>query len=184
MTKSQTALPGRSFSRADATARGLGYFSVGLGLIELVSPRLVCRIAGIRGKEAAVRLFGARELATGIALVTTHDATPWIWGRVLGDALDVAAVTASAVDARVSRVVTLASLFAVTAVDLSCAIALSSEKGGEWPAIRNYADRSGFSKPTDEMRGAAKRLKPRKAPGAAPAALPSPGDPAILTRHV
>ncbi len=42
------------------------------------------------GREALVQAYGAREVATGAAILMSHDPTPWIWGRVAGDALDLA----------------------------------------------------------------------------------------------
>ena len=91
----RTALKGRSRSLHDEVAKGLGYFSIALGIAELVAPRTVCRAVGIAGQENLVRAYGAREIATGIAILASHDATPWIWGRVAGDALDIATVAAS-----------------------------------------------------------------------------------------
>src|ERR1044071_306569 len=50
-------------------ARGLGWFSIGLGLAELLAPRGVAKVAGLRdGNTALIRLFGLREIASGIAI--------------------------------------------------------------------------------------------------------------------
>src|ERR1041384_5804725 len=89
-----TAIPGWSRSLHDQIATGLGYFSIALGLTELLAPRAVSRAAGLEGHETVVQAFGAREIATGVAILTSHDATPWIWGRVAGDAADIATVIA------------------------------------------------------------------------------------------
>jgi len=61
----RSALPGRSQSSHDRMARGLGYFSIALGIAELAAPGAICRAAGARGLENVVRGYGARELATG-----------------------------------------------------------------------------------------------------------------------
>ena len=81
-------------------AAGLGYFSIALGIAELVMPRAIRRAAGIEAPDALVRGYGVREIATGVAILMTHDATPWIWGRVAGDALDIATVAAAPPDWR------------------------------------------------------------------------------------
>src|SRR5438552_2299136 len=61
----RTALSGRSQSSHDKVTRGLGYFSIALGVAELVAPGAICRAAGVRGLEPVVRGYGAREIATG-----------------------------------------------------------------------------------------------------------------------
>ena len=88
----QTAMPGSSRSLHDQIATGLGYLSIALGITELVAPRAVSDAVGLGGHENVVRAFGVREIATGMAVLTSHDATPWVWGRVAGDAADIATV--------------------------------------------------------------------------------------------
>ena len=130
---SQTALPGRSRSMPDEMAAGLGYFSIALGLAELAAPRALRRAAGVDAPDALVRAYGVREIATGLAILSTHDATPWIWNRVAGDALDIATVALAPADWRGGdrrKPWALGVLLVVTAVDLYCATCLSREKGG------------------------------------------------------
>jgi len=50
-----------------------------------VVPRTVRRLIGITTPEAVIRGYGAREIATGVAILMSHDATPWVWGRVAGE---------------------------------------------------------------------------------------------------
>lgn len=154
----RTALRGRSQSVADRVAQGLGLFSIGLGLAELLAPRAVSRAAGLDGHDGVVRAYGAREVATGLAILTSHDATPWIWGRVAGDAADIATVLFGAPEhgpGRARRDATLAVLAGVTALDLLCATALTAEKGGRRTARADYRERSGFPGGTRAARGAA-----------------------------
>jgi uncharacterized membrane protein len=74
-------------------SRGLGWFSVGLGIAELAAPRVLARAIGIdhRGRTgAAIRAMGARELANGFGiLVRPRRALP-LWARIAGDAIDLA----------------------------------------------------------------------------------------------
>lgn len=157
----RTALPSSSRSSHDQLARGLGYFSLALGMAELVAPRMLCRAAGVEEKENLVRACGGREIATGLAIMTSHNATPWVWGRVAGDALDIATLAAAAKDwRRPGTVLALAALAGTTAVDMFCAVGLSAEKGGRRTARANYGDRSGFPRGVEAARGAARDFQP------------------------
>ena len=160
----RTALPGRSRSSHDELARALGYFSIALGLAEIAMPRAMSRAVGLDGYETLVRLYGAREIATGLAILTSHDATPWVWGRVAGDAADIGTVAAGADDPKGPRtLLSLAALAGVTAVDVVCAIGLANEKGGPRTAIADYSDRSGFRGGVEAARGAARnKVRPRQ----------------------
>src|SRR5205085_11308412 len=112
----RTALAGRSRSIHDEIAKGLGYFSIGLGIAERLAPTALCRAAGMNGQEIVVRAFGAREIATGAAILASHDPTPWMWGRVAGDALDIGTVVtvpSDRADGKNKRLWALAALIAV-----------------------------------------------------------------------
>src|SRR5687767_6433752 len=54
----------------ESVARGLGWFSVGLGIAQIVAPRAVCRIVGLPLAPTMMRLCGLRELACGIGIIT------------------------------------------------------------------------------------------------------------------
>ena len=104
--------------------RGLGYFSIALGVLELVAPRAVCRAIGLDGRETVVRTYGAREIANGVAILASHDATPWIWGRVAGDGLDIVTVMSGSrdgVSGNGNTTLALTALVGVTALDVICA---------------------------------------------------------------
>jgi hypothetical protein len=89
MPKSPTIDP-LSAQNAHSVARGLGWFSIGLGLAEILAPRALTRGLGMEGHEQIVRAYGVREIATGIGILSSTHPVPWIWGRVGGDALDIA----------------------------------------------------------------------------------------------
>ena len=155
----KTALPGWSRSLHDEVAKGLGYFSIALGIAELAMPRTLSRVAGIEASDTLVRGYGVREVATGVAILMTHDATPWIWGRVAGDALDIGTVALAPADWRGGdrkKPWALGALAAVTALDLLCAFGLSREKGGRRRARADYRDRSGFPQGPQAAHGAAR----------------------------
>ena len=73
-----------------ATARGLGWVSIAIGLTELLASRQLDRLLGTgNGQNAGVfRVLGVRELAHGLDLLTHDDPTPGIVARLAGDALD------------------------------------------------------------------------------------------------
>jgi len=184
----RTALPGKSRSLHDEMARGLGYFSIALGIAELAMPRTIRRAAGIEATDTLVRGYGVREIATGVAILMTHDATPWVWGRVGGDALDIATVALAPPDWRGGdrkKPWAIGALAAVTAIDLFCAASLSREKGGRRRARADYSDRTGFPQGSQAARGAARdfqvprdikgpeALRPQTTEGARHPAAPS-----------
>src|SRR5690606_35624708 len=80
--------------RPERMATALGWFSIGLGIAELVAPGRVARLIGLDDPEGRtlnlVRLMGLREIGAGLGILG-NDRTPgWLWARVAGDALDVA----------------------------------------------------------------------------------------------
>jgi hypothetical protein len=80
------SLPSTSAKRL---AKGLGWFSVGLGLAELLAPRAIASISGVsKERTGLIRLYGLRELSSGIAIFSQKKPTEAVWSRVAGDALD------------------------------------------------------------------------------------------------
>lgn len=76
-------------------ARALAWFGIGLGAAELFAPAAVTRAAGLSGRTGTIRLFGLREIASGVVILAARQPERLLWTRVLGDALD-AALLASA----------------------------------------------------------------------------------------
>jgi len=142
--------------RLERLARGLGWFSIGLGLAELLLPRTLARATGMRGRETLLQVYGLREVATGLGILAARDPAPWVWGRVAGDALDLATLGSALDDANPSRAGSAAAFAAVagvTLLDAACARALTTMPA---PLRRyDYSDRSGLPLPAAEMRGAA-----------------------------
>lgn len=139
-------------------AKGLGLFSIGLGLAELLAARPLCRALGMEGGEGLVRAYGARELATGIAILASHDPTPWIWGRVGGDALDLAtlAIAHRGDNPQTGNLLlATAAVVGVTALDVVCAQGLTADQRPAPAGAFDYGDRTGFPKSPRAMRGAA-----------------------------
>jgi uncharacterized membrane protein len=111
-------------------ARALGWFSVGLGLTQLVMPRGVARVIGVRAEPNWLRVLGLRELANGIAILAQPRPSPSaLQARVAGDAIDLG-LMASAWNARSTDRVRLAAgagvVLGVTALDILCSRRLSA----------------------------------------------------------
>lgn len=149
----------RRNSSADRMARGLGWFSIGLGVAELVAGRRIARWMGMEEQAGLIRAYGAREVATGVGLLAMGDARPWMWGRVAGDALDLATLATAHHDGNPRRenvATALGAVAAVTALDVLCTAMLHREEATAWTPPRDYSDRSGLPRPPAAMRGAAK----------------------------
>lgn len=77
--------------RAPTSARALGWFSVGLGAAQLLAPGALARLIGARdtsGTRLILRALGAREVTSGLAILRGERTERWLWGRAVGDAMD------------------------------------------------------------------------------------------------
>lgn len=152
--------PDRSLTTADRVARNLGWFSIGLGLAELLAPSRVAKAAGIEGRERLLQGHGLREIQAGIWALSDTPA-PAIWGRVAGDLADLATLFAGpkegAGDSESSRnrAIAIGAVLAITAIDVATALTLTSETSEKKGETRDYSDRSGFPRGTKESWGVA-----------------------------
>ena len=110
----------------------LGWFSIGLGVTELVAPGVIRRISGTTTRKSVVRLFGVRELAAGIGILTQPKPAKWLWARVAGDAADAATIVRNTRRGhRGAAIGSLATVAAVAALDIRCAKeCITNEKSG------------------------------------------------------
>jgi hypothetical protein len=146
-----------SLTNSDRLARMLGWFSIGLGITELVAPRTITRFLGLRGHEGLVRFYGAREIAAGVASLSV-DKQFGLWSRVAGDALDIATLMGamrSDNPRRGNAGLALAMVAGITMLDLIAAKETTTvhARSGQ---PRDYKDRSGFPKGLASAKGAAK----------------------------
>jgi hypothetical protein len=145
-------------SRSESLATVLGVFSIGLGLAELMAPKAICRFLGMEGQEKLVQAHGIRETMAGAAILASHDPTPWIWGRIGGDAIDLVTLApACGADnpQRGNALLAAALVAGVTALDAACVQGLTEQKSLSKPGDFDYRDRSGFARSPRSMRGAA-----------------------------
>ena len=112
---------------AMALARGLGWFSIGLGLAEVLAPHALARGLGMPARAGLLRAYGVREIGAGIGALTARDPTPWIQARAAGDALDLATLAAAYPGNRRRGAVLLAvaAVLGATLLDAACADALA-----------------------------------------------------------
>jgi hypothetical protein len=155
--------PDRSFTVTDQIARGLGWFSIGLGLTELVAPGKLARAFGLEGNENLIRAYGAREVGAGIwALSDTPG--PAIWSRVGGDLLDLGTLALGARNGdeqqRKNAGIAIAAVVGITLIDLFTAASLTKEQSQNRGETRDYSDRSGFPGGLARSRGAAEGFTP------------------------
>ncbi len=129
--RAQPALPKGNPKRL---AKGLGWFSIGLGLTELLAPAFIAKISGVSEQRTGlIRLYGLREIASGVAIFSQKDPAGAVWSRVAGDVLDLASLGAAAASPRANKgrvAFATANVLAVTALDVMCAKQLSNGNHG------------------------------------------------------
>ncbi|HZR96550.1 MAG TPA: hypothetical protein VFA56_12700 [Gaiellaceae bacterium] len=117
----------------DSLASFLGWFSIALGAAQIAMPRALCRLVGSTGKGSApaiMRAMGLRELAQGIGILTRPRPTMWLWSRVAGDGLDLAALGLVAARNRRARTAfAIANVAAVTVPDVKESLHLMQKQG-------------------------------------------------------
>jgi len=126
--------PGLPSSSGKKLARGLGWFSIGLGLAELLAPRAIASISGVsKSRTGLIRLYGLREIAAGVMIFSQENPAAGMWSRVVGDAIDLASLgnAARSPDTNKGRLAfATANVAAVTALDVICAKQLSNGDRG------------------------------------------------------
>lgn len=119
-------------------AQLLGWFSIGLGLVELIAPRALARASGVGDHPFVLRLLGLREIATGVGLLSERAPGDWAWARVAGDAMDLTllGVASRSPDAEQGKIaMTAAAVLGVTAFDAYAARRLTASQSAEAPQI-------------------------------------------------
>jgi uncharacterized membrane protein len=129
-----------SKKNGEELGRGLGWFSIGLGLAEVAAPRGIAKIVGVRGDSGnrlLIRLLGLREIAHGVAILSRNGrSAATVWSRVVGDAIDLACLGAAFASPDTSKgrlAFATANVLTVTALDVICSqqLSLANPAGGE-----------------------------------------------------
>lgn len=157
-------------------AQGLGWFSIGLGVAELLGAQRLAHALGMPERAGLLRAYGMRGIVTGIGILAGGRQAPWLWGRVGGDLLDLVTLApALGPDnpRRTTAAVATAAVAGTAAADFACARAIARQE--RRPAlVYDYSDRRGFPRPAEMMRGAARdaaKWRPVKTPGSSAASL-------------
>ena len=134
----------------DRFAWGLGAFSIGLGLSQLIAPEAVSEGIGVGDHVPLMRLIGVRELACGLGIFLQGTRPrEWAWARVAGDAMDLTLLAAALLSPNSDKARVAAAKLAVlgvTAADLLCALRLSRaayldlEKPTQREPVRRYGE--------------------------------------------
>lgn len=131
---SQRFQPGLPSENGKRLARGLGWFSLGLGITELLAPKFIASISGVSPRRTGmIRLYGLREIASGIGIFAQKNPAQAMWSRVAGDVMDLTSlgIACTAPDAKTGRITfATANVLAVTALDVIAAKQLSGGKKG------------------------------------------------------
>jgi uncharacterized membrane protein len=160
--------PSRSARQSDADenggarlARALGWFSIGLGLAEVLAPDAMARLVGAEpddGTTQLMRAFGLREISSGVGILSGRQTETWVRSRVAGDVLDLAMLgkTMVSTDDRARTIGATVAVLGVAALDLLAAEKLAATDNQ--PRIRQRApDRVRvrrtitIGRPTDEV---------------------------------
>jgi hypothetical protein len=153
---------------ASTLSRGLGWFSIGLGLTELLAPRKLAQAIGVsENHDALIRMLGAREITSGLALLARPKPTTWMWSRVAGDIMDLSLLGAavSNVESRPLRVsgsrdsdrrrltVAIAAVAGITLIDLLVSVRLTQKPRPD-PSWRYTPEggRAGIARPSFTQR--------------------------------
>jgi len=159
-----------SLGTSDQLARALGWFSLGLGIAEIVAARRFTRALGMEGSETLIRAYGAREMAAGM-MTLSPDKTVGLWSRVAGDGIDIVTLLGGLRrdnPKRANVAAALSLVFGVTLLDFIGAQATAARHTRGKGPRRLYSDRSGFPKGLEATR----RL--RRSPPIAPTGNTSP----------
>ena len=131
MTEADDRTNPRSWTAAEQVARGLGWFSFGLGAAELIAPGRLARWLGLQGKEGLIRFYGAREVTAGVGAFAANPA-PAMMARVAGDFVDLGTLALGLrnEDRAVRRnvVAAMVAVAGVTLVDIWAAAQLTAER--------------------------------------------------------
>ena len=162
-----------SAGAADRIAKGLGWFSIGLGLAEIIAPRQITRALGMQGSESLVRAYGFREIASGLVTLSP-DKHIGLCSRLAGDAIDVATLLRGMRDDNPRRdnvAVALTMVLGVTLLDFLGEQGVRIRHTRARGQRRLYHDRSGFPKGIQAARGAARNFQAPREMRAKPPAL-------------
>jgi hypothetical protein len=148
-----------SMTGPDRLARGLGWFSIGLGIAELVAPGRIARSLGLDDKQGLIRAYGARELASAVPTLSI-DKPLGLASRIVGDALDLSTLATALRNDNPKRhnaAIATALVVGITLLDLYAYVAVKAAHSRGRGRQRDYSDRVGLPRGPQASRGFARR---------------------------
>lgn len=121
----------RRIDDGETLARGLGWFSIGLGMAELAGGRRIARGLGMPERAGLIRIFGLREIGQGLGILRNREPEGWVMIRIAGDLLDLGALASGLTpkNGRRQRVAAaMAAVAGATALDVLCAVQLREQR--------------------------------------------------------
>lgn len=123
-------------SKYERIAKGLGWFSIGLGAAEIAAPGMIANLIGIRDNNRnrmmlRSPLYGLREVAAGVGILTQPKPVGWLWSRVAGDLMDLSSLgvaLSSRENDRAKVTTAICAVAGVTILDFICAKQLSQSQ--------------------------------------------------------
>ena len=113
-------------------AYGLGWFSIALGLYEVLESEQLGEALGLKDKISLLRFYGGRELTAGAGIFAQKPGLGvWLWARVAGDALDIATLGTGLTPENPKRqnaAIAFAMVVGITLLDIWCAQSLSQRE--------------------------------------------------------
>jgi uncharacterized membrane protein len=122
--------------KVERLAQGLGWFSIGLGLAEVLAPGSLARMIGAKeDRKGTLRAFGLREIASGVGILNQRSTRGWLWSRVAGDAMDLTFLFKEMGDGNTNKgklAAATTAVLGVTALDVLASLRLtrSNATGG------------------------------------------------------
>jgi hypothetical protein len=124
-----------AFAATGKLAKGIGMFSIALGLAEVLAPGQVGELIGVSDRyRGFLPLLGMREIAHGVGIMSQTKPTESVWSRVVGDAIDLAFLGAAFAGEENNKrrlAGATVAVLGVTALDIMCAAALSKQHWSE-----------------------------------------------------
>ena len=114
-------------------ARLLGWTSIAVGATELLATQWLEEELGVENHAGLIRAFGVREIAAGVMILNqpgvNKPTAAGLWGRVVGDALDLFMLAEAAHESKNSKGLAniLAIVLAVTGLDIVVAAKAQAE---------------------------------------------------------
>jgi hypothetical protein len=148
-----------SLTGPDRLARALGWFSIGLGVAELVAPGRIARSLGLADKERLIWAYGARELASAVPTLSV-DKPVGLASRIAGDALDLGTLALALRrdnPKRNNAAIAMALVVGITLLDIVAYSGVQAAHSREPGDGRDYSNRVGLPRGQQASRGLARK---------------------------